>query len=791
MQSLYNLQIMKSNFFLCFLLFSFSLSSQINWEPLAPLNLEDVEIIHVSEDRMLGTVDIPPRLVVSEDLGTTWMEIIDIPQLNLIPLVDIDRDGNYLVLFDQSVYKLDPDGYFWTLHFLLPEAPVVWNDIAAFSNGNILIRERRGIRLYDEEGNFLKEETFGNTVTKNFIKGEGDEHYFFLSPGNVFGYIVKINSDMDILESYPADQFYVHAHFDYDGSRFYSTTGYSDDGRTWTEYEGGLKGNITILNNGDIHLIEGCNGATSLEDFDCTKIYVSHDKGETFEYKRDIDLGIRLPSPGRADLRRTTLQGGVPIGDEGFVLFHEKLNYYSPDGEDVWTPLGVDFGLPSMNRVEAATKENVFAGLSFWHDFYAVSDNLGWSGLSATACGDRPRVTSLFNGNLIGFQGCISENQGVDWNTIDASTNQAGVKDDVVYAYSGKKVYSSSDFGQNWIVDLLPDDFPLVEIVVMDYSSEGYVYFWDFKTASVLKYSILDSTISYVSFENEEIRRYKTAYKGSQVYAITTNTLQVSEDNAETFVERNLPPITPVEIKEIYVDHENALYVYSDKNIWISYDEGITWLDISPNFQDLYEINEIDVSWDGYIFVATDGTPILRSNKSEIMQLVDNDGDGFYSTEDCDDNNPDVNPNQEEVAYNGLDDDCDPATLDDDLDQDGFLLADDCDDTNADINPNAEEIADNQIDEDCDGFDLITSIFELSNSALKIYPNPVIDFINIEISGQLEYQINIFDFEGKLVHSSVNSSQISTSSFSAGTYLIEVKDLNSAQKIIERIVVEN
>ena len=29
----------------------------------------------------------------------------------------------------------------------------------------------------------------------------------------------------------------------------------------------------------------------------------------------------------------------------------------------------------------------------------------------------------------------------------------------------------------------------------------------------------------------------------------------------------------------------------------------------------------------------------------------------------------------EELPYNGLDDDCDPATLDDDLDQDGFLLS--------------------------------------------------------------------------------------------------------------------
>ena len=81
---------------------------------------------------------------------------------------------------------------------------------------------------------------------------------------------------------------------------------------------------------------------------------------------------------------------------------------------------------------------------------------------------------------------------------------------------------------------------------------------------------------------------------------------------------------------------------------------------------------------------------------------IDFDGDGVMSDIDCDDFNPDVNPNTDEIPYNGIDDDCDPATLDDDLDQDGFNNAEDCDDSNASINPNAVEIPYNGIDDDCD-----------------------------------------------------------------------------------------
>jgi hypothetical protein len=46
------------------------------------------------------------------------------------------------------------------------------------------------------------------------------------------------------------------------------------------------------------------------------------------------------------------------------------------------------------------------------------------------------------------------------------------------------------------------------------------------------------------------------------------------------------------------------------------------------------------------------------------MIEIDNDGDGYNEDEDCDDNDPDVNPGQEEIPYNGKDDDCNPETPD-------------------------------------------------------------------------------------------------------------------------------
>lgn len=91
-------------------------------------------------------------------------------------------------------------------------------------------------------------------------------------------------------------------------------------------------------------------------------------------------------------------------------------------------------------------------------------------------------------------------------------------------------------------------------------------------------------------------------------------------------------------------------------------------------------------------------------------QAGDRDGDGYADAsfefgDDCDDTDPAVNPGAAETVYNGIDDDCDERTPDDDLDQDGALRAEDCDDTDPDRSPLLPEVWYDGVDQDCDGSD--------------------------------------------------------------------------------------
>jgi hypothetical protein len=205
---------------------------------------------------------------------------------------------------------------------------------------------------------------------------------------------------------------------------------------------------------------------------------------------------------------------------------------------------------------------------------------------------------------------------------------------------------------------------------------------------------------------------------------------------------------------------------------------------------DFIEINLTEISPAGhFIFTVYD---ILGFSTIYLSEQCDGDFARISIQpcfqNDCNDSNPNINPSQLEDPYNGEDDDCDPSTLDDDLDQDGFSIADDCNDTDSSINPDAVEIPNNGIDEDCDGNDFLTFTHQLANTKIDFFPNPVISVLQIQLDGNLNFEIQLFDIKGKLILKKENAKKISLEHLKSGIYFLELRDVNSGQKIIEKII---
>jgi len=82
----------------------------------------------------------------------------------------------------------------------------------------------------------------------------------------------------------------------------------------------------------------------------------------------------------------------------------------------------------------------------------------------------------------------------------------------------------------------------------------------------------------------------------------------------------------------------------------------------------------------------------------------DRDCDDFLLNVDCNDSNPNINPDATEVCANQVDDDCDQMIDEQtDIDQDGQTnCGGDCDDNNREINSRALEVCDGR-DNNCDG----------------------------------------------------------------------------------------
>ena len=174
-----------------------------------------------------------------------------------------------------------------------------------------------------------------------------------------------------------------------------------------------------------------------------------------------------------------------------------------------------------------------------------------------------------------------------------------------------------------------------------------------------------------------------------------------------------------------------------------------------------------------------DNNPDINPMAMETCDTVDNNCDGV------------IDEGFSAVTYyNDADGDGfgDPATGFDSCLQPPDLVTDgtDCDDTDPNINPDAMEILGNGIDENCDGRDNTTSINELSGVEYNVYPNPTSDIFFVR---GIDYsKIVVRDKLGRAIISQSNNDTVNLELFPSGVYLISLYNRNDEIVGVSKIV---
>ena len=651
---------MKQISFISIFIFLFFTNSiaQNQWNFLNPHDQSSIQIFYQTDTGDLlghslitmGYNSTITRYFISYDHGDTWNKLIDASLFERTRPVFSDYNGEIYVGDKLNIYRLNPDTHNYALFTKLPGDNFRYiKDIEFKSDGNMVVLTDENLFLIDQNGTIVIQKNHEDFLAQKIFIGGNGTHFLYGSRE------IRIFNDNLILEEETTETPTSFCLF-FENERIFTCHEYSDDyGQSWTEYELSLPGtnpNMAVSKSGKIVMFRN------------NVMYVSYDYGNSFLTVDDLDYDY--------------IYDHVFVFENRILITSDECNenhfLRTFDDGSSFEEIDIHEGEVEAFTVYAGNSENLILGNCLKSNkYYKFPNENDWNIYEEinTWPNEEDFVLPLRTNNFLLLNGddiYLSTDFGKTWDLkfdpgIRVATADIITKADVSYLVGQNTVFYSSDLNhETWLegdpVDGIASYLPSLTINAngIMFANIGTDYEPIFLKKSI--HNEFDSGFNNPLESLEKIEKIESAYYGKQLYIFAQNystdelKVYISLDEGKTYSSSSIVLHDTYKEGELgfKVDHNDYLYVYSERLILVSKDKGQSWIDYTPqNFEQYSIINDIDISFDNILYVALSGQSVMKHGLN-----VDPVENKFLNIKVYDDQNENCVYDQNEEGITGI-----------------------------------------------------------------------------------------------------------------------------------------
>ncbi len=593
-----------------------TLAQNQDWNQIELPIKTSIYILHqTSQGYLFGKMSYTNQIFFSNDTGHSWRQLPDDFGKGDSDYFVIreDIDGNLYQVSNGKICSFDPQTL--EINQIIQASENSFLDFSILKNGTIVIATTGFLSSYSKTGVLIKQHSWW-THTARFLLDRTGQMNFVLNTLGAGQTIIEFNDDLSFISNKTSAGPYPILLRN--GDRLFNGHQYSDNaGSTWLNFDHQFINNLTTINighDGRLFVVTENN------------LFISEDNGNSFNQ-------VNKPV-SNSNYISSDLSGQIVISDS---RQSKPVYLLSNDSGENWEDGPHYPGVPSIIDFEAGLDENLYVPGDYGHSefFYKKNSWSPWAVSSAPPMLSFEQFMSFSDGSSVGITNIArmygTQNKGTDWE-LKSNQNLSWFNDISVVEKSGvlyfqqyDKMLYSVNFGESWNTIITTDPDMILSPIVSYISGVNfgsYHFVTDFTNPSRLVYFNWLTGEKVVSAERPDIYPFATSYSDEALYGLRndngTIAICITKNHGLTFTFKRIEGLMDQNSRKIKTDHLGNIYVYTDKQIFYSSDDGNSWSNITPDFSDVWKITNLDISFDNYIYISTIGKGILKYNSQLV-----------------------------------------------------------------------------------------------------------------------------------------------------------------------------